>query len=170
MNKIPTARFTEFIEYFPLLEPPFSLLSDISEIPSSSLPLPAIMLEEFILPFEGDEADEFTEYIPYCRISGTKGFQALIYWKASVLKYEFILATYGDDGHLISHAIVGGLLADKEGILHSVAIINKDLTIIIAEGLTVSENVSLDLKNTNTYQMAILPDGFIRYDLNEEDR
>lgn len=170
MNKIPTARFTEFIDFFPLLELPFSLLSDISEIPSSSLPLPGVMIEEYILPIEADEADEFTEYIPYGRIAGTKDFYGLIYWKAGVLKYEFILATYGLDGSLINHAIVGGLKADEEGILHSVAIIHHDLTITIAEGQTANEKEELDLNNTNTYQMAILPDGMIRYDVNEEDR
>ena len=128
------------------------------------------MLEAYILPFEGDEVDEYTEYIPYGRIAGTKGFEALIYWKAGILKYEFILATYGLDGHLISHAIIAGLRSDDEGILHSVAIINTDMSITIAEGLTPEEDDSLDLNNTSTYQMAILPDGFISYDVNEEDK
>ncbi|HZV69602.1 MAG TPA: hypothetical protein VFG10_08660 [Saprospiraceae bacterium] len=162
------ATFAEFIEFFPLRDLPFSLLPDISQIPSDSLPLPAIMLEAYILPFEGDEVDEYTEYIPYGRIMGTKGFEALIYWKAGILKYEFILATYGLDGHLISHAIIAGLRSDDEGILHSVAIINTDMSITIAEGLTPEDDHSLDLNNTSTYQMAILPDGFISYDMNEE--
>lgn len=164
------ADFAEFIEFFPLLDLPFSLLPDIGQIPSSSLPLPGVMIDAYILPFEGDEVDEYTEYIPYGRIEGTKDFHALIYWKAGLLKYEFILATYGLDGHLISHAIVAGLRSDDEGILHSVAIINKDLSITIAEGLTPEEENSLDFDNTSTYQMAILPDGYISYEMNEEDK
>jgi hypothetical protein len=167
---MPTARFTEFIEFFPLLELPFSLLPDISQIPSASLPLPGVMLDAYILPFEGDEVDEFTEYIPYGRIAGIKDFHALIYWKASVMQYEFILATYTLEGDLLNHAIIGGLRSDQEGILHSVAIVNDDLSITIAEGLSIDEEESLDISKTNTYQMAIKPDGFISYELNEEDK
>lgn len=170
MNRIPTARFAEFIEFFPLLELPLSLLPDISLIPSGNLPLPGIMLDAYILPFEGDEADEYTEYIPYGRIAGTKDFQALIYWKASVMQYEFILATYGVEGNLLSHAIIGGLRSDHEGILHSVAVINEDMSITIAEGLSPEQEENLDLNKTNTYQMAILSDGYISYEMNEEDK
>ncbi len=170
MKRIPTASFAEFIEFFPLQELPFSLLPDIGQIQSGTLPLPGIMLEAYILPIEGDEVDEYTEYIPYGRIAGTKDFQALVYWKASVMLYEFILATYTNAGDLISHAIVGGLRSDQEGLLHSVAIIHEDMTITIAEGLSLEEDESLDINKTNTYQMAILPNGYISYDMNEEDK
>ena len=173
MNRIPTARFAEFIEFFPLLELPFSLLPDISQIPSLALPIPGVMIEEYILPFEGDEVDEYTEYIPYGRIAGMKDFHALIYWKASVMQYEFILATYTLEGNPLNHAIIGGLRSDQEGILHSVAVIDQDLSITIAEGISVDDvddEVSLDISKTNTYQMAIKPDGYISYDMNEEDK
>ncbi len=170
MNSIPTARFAEYIEFFPIPELPFSLLPDITQIPSGALPLPAVMLDAYIFPFEGDEVDEYTEYIPYGRIAGTKDFHALIYWKASVMQYEFILATYGSEGNLLSHAIIGGLRSDQEGILHSVAIINEDMSITIAEGLSLEEEESLDISKTNTYQMAIKPDGYISYEMNEEDK
>ena len=170
MNRIPTARFAEFIEFFPLLELPFSLLPDISLIPSDALPIPGVMLEEYILPFEGDEVDEYTEYIPFGRISGLKGFHALIYWKASVMQYEFVLATYTMEGKPLNHAIIGGLRSDQEGILHSVSVIDQDLSITIAEGLSVDDEESLDISKTNTYQMAIKPDGYISYDVNEEDK
>ena len=170
MNRLPTASFAEFIEFFPPLELPLSLLPDISQIPSTSLPLPGIMLDAYILPFEGDEVDEYTEYIPYGRIAETRGFHALIYWKAGVMQYEFILATYGSDGNLISHAIIAGLRSDEEGILHSVAVISEDLSITIAEGLSQEDETLLDISKTNTYQMAILPDGYISYEMNEEDK
>ena len=170
MNKIPEARFTEFIEFFPLLELPLSLLPDISQIPSVPVPLPAVLIDAYILPFEGDEADEYTEYVPYGRISGTKDFLAVIYWKAGVMQYEFVLATYNKEGNPLSHAIIGGLSSDEEGLLHSVAVIDQDMRINIAEGLSLNEDELLDLNKTNTYQMAILPDGTISYDMNEEDK
>jgi hypothetical protein len=161
-------RFTEFIDFFPVLEPPFSLLPDIGQIPSSDTPLPQALLDSYILPFEGEEVDEFTEYVPYGRISGTKDYHAVIYWKAGVMQYEFILATYDKEGNPLSHAIIGGLRSDQDGILQSVAIVHEDLSITIAEGVS-SEEEEINLDNTNAYQMSIQPSGHIRYGTYEEE-
>jgi hypothetical protein len=118
---------------------------------------------------EGHEVDEYTEYIPYGRISGAYDFYPLIYWKAGVMQYEFILAIYNHEGRVISQAIIGGLKSDDEGMLHSVAVIHPDLSITIAEGVATEED-DLDFNQTNTYQMMIQPSGEITYDSNEEDQ
>lgn len=142
----------------------------MSQIPSDPLPLPGVLQDAYILPFESDEIDEFTEYVPFGRISGTKDFHAMIYWKAGVLRYEFILATYSIEGDPLSHAIVGGLRYEDEGTLHSVAVIHEDLSITIAEGIAQTEEVGLDPDQTQTYQMLILPSGMITYEMNEENK
>ena len=169
MNKVPTARFAEFIEFFPSLTPPFSLLPDLQQIPSDPVPIPEVLQDAFILPFEGDEVDQFTEYIPYGKIGNTKPFHALIYWKASILKYEFILATYGPDGQPISHAIIGGIRYESEGTIHSVAVINENLQITIAEGLVEENTDTIQPGETQSYFMAIKPSGEIIYEMNEEE-
>lgn len=120
------------------------------------------------MPFEGDEIDEFTEYIPYGRIDGTREFQAIIYWKAGVLRYEFILATFTPDGQPINHAIVGGTRYEDEGAIHSVAVVDENLHITIAEGMIDEHNA--DDYETQTYFMAVLPNGEIQYEVNEEKR
>jgi len=169
VKRLPTAQFAEFIEFFPPLELPLSLLPDMSQIPSDPLPLPGVLQDAYILPFESDEVDEFTEYVPYGRIAGTKDYYAMIYWKAGVLRYEFILATYTAEGEPLSHAIVGGLRYEEEGILHSVAVINEDMSIVIAEGMAQTDEAGMDPEQTQTYQMEILPTGVITYETNEED-
>ena len=169
MNQVPTAHFTEFIEFFPPLELPVSLLPDIGQIPTNALPLPGVLLDTYILPFEGEEVDEFTEYIPYGRIGGNQRFEGIIYWKAGIMQYEFILATFTRDGLPISHAIIGGMRSEEDTILHSVAVIHEDLSITIAEGTAVSDASEL-LRHSNTYQMRIDSSGIINYDLNEEDK
>jgi len=168
VKRLPTAQFAEFIEFFPALDLPLSLLPDISQIPADPLPLPGVLQDAYILPFESDEVDEFTEYVPYGRINGTRDYYAMIYWKAGVLRYEYILATYSLDGDPLSHAILGGLRYEEEGVLHSVAVIHEDLSIIIAEGIAEGDQAGLDPEQTQTYQMAILPTGIITYDTNEE--
>jgi hypothetical protein len=163
------AQFAEFLEFFPLLATPFSLLPDLQQIPSDPIPLPGALLDAYILPFEGDETDDFTEYIPFGRIAGTKDFQAIIYWKAGVLRYEFILATYTLEGKPLHHAIVGGIRYEDEGTIHSVAVIHEDLRITIAEGMSEQDDQVVS-PETQTYQMAIKPSGEIMYEVNEEKK
>jgi len=170
VNKVPTARFTEFIEFFPLLTTPFSLLPDLQQIPSDPIPIPGVLQDAYILPFEGDEVDQFTEYIPYGKIENTKAFHALIYWKTGILKYEYILATYGQDGQPISHAIIGGIRYESEGTIHSVAVINENLQITIAEGLVEENSDTIQAGETQSYLMAIKPTGEIIYEINEEEK
>lgn len=169
MNNPSTALFTEFIEFFPPLSLPLSLLPDISQIPSDAVPLPSVMLEEFILPLEGSEADEYTEYIPYGYLSDLKPFNALIYWKAGLLQYEFVMATYNNEGSVISHAIIGGMRLDDGGMIHSVAVILEDGTITIAEGFVASDESSIG-DQTNTYEMKIDSSGIIKYDTDEYEQ
>ena len=167
---MPTAQFTEFIEFFPLLKTPFSLLPDLQQIPADPIPIPEVLQDAYILPFEGDEVDQFTEYIPYGKIEGTKAFHGLIYWRASVLKYEFILATYDLEGQPISHAIIGGIRYESEGTIHSVAVINENLQITIAEGLVEENADTIQPGETQSYFMSIQPSGEVIYEMNEEEK
>ena len=164
------AQFAEFIDFFPPLDLPVTLLPDIRQIPSDLVPLPSVLQESYILPFESDEIDEFTEYVPFGRIAGLKDYHAMIYWKAGVLKYEFILATYSVEGDPLSHAIVGGLRYEDEGVLHSVSIIHEDMSITIAEGIAETDDAGMDPDQTQTYQMTILSSGIITYETNEENK
>jgi hypothetical protein len=170
VNQVPQARFAEFIDFFPELKLPFSLLPDLQQIPSDPIPLPGVLLEAYILPFEGNEMDEYTEYIPFGRIADTRSYHAVVYWKAGVLRYEFILATYTLDGHPMSHAIIGGMRYEAEGTIHSVAVIDENLRITIAEGLADEDDaLGSPIQNeTQTYFMAIKPTGEIIYEMNED--
>lgn len=170
MRKQPTANFAEFIEFFPELDLPLSLLPDVSQIPVDPLPLPGVLQDAYILPFEADEVDDFTEFVPFGRLAGTKDFYAVVYWKAGLLRYEYILATYSMTGEPLSHAIVGGIRYEEEGTLHSVAIVHEDLQIVIAEGLADMDIPGMDPAQTQTYQMAILPTGIITYETNENEK
>lgn len=169
MNAPADIDFPGFLEYFPELALPASLLPDLAAIPSDSPPVPGAMIEAYILPFEASEQDdEYTEYVPYGRLAGPKDFHAVVYWKAGVLRYEFILATYSLSGDPLSHAIIGGLRYEDEGALHSVSVIQDDLRITIAEGLL--EDGSLVGETTQSYHMMIAPDGIITYETNEEEK
>lgn len=169
MKNLPTAEFAQFLQFFPSLELPFSLLPDISQIQTDMKPLPGVLLDAFIFPFEGDEVDEYTEYVPYGRIPDTRDYVALIYWKAGLLQYEFILATYSPEGYPISHAIVGGIRQDDAGMLHSVAVVHEDLSITIAEGLVSDSSVTGGQPvDSQTYRMNLDASGAIQYETYDE--
>lgn len=167
MNNTPAPSFSEFLEYFPILKPPVHLLPDIQQIPYSSQPLPGIFLDAFILPFEGEEMDDFTEYIPIGRVEGTHDFYALIYWKAGIMQYEYVLATFSLAGKPLSHAIVGGIRYQETEVLLSVGVIHENMDITIAEGIS-TEEMAASIDDSNTYQMSIQPSGQISYGSNEE--
>ena len=78
--------------------------------------------------------DEFTEYLPCCSIPFTQQFHAVIYWKASLLNYEYVLATYGLRGKFITKETIGGTKVDGDVLTHSVATIDEDWLIHIVEG------------------------------------
>lgn len=162
--------FEDFLEYFQEYELPLSLLPDLDQVPSNPPPVPAELLDRYIIPFEAAEAeDEFVEYIPYGRFASQNKFHAVVYWKASVLRYEFILATFSWEGDPLSHAIVGGIRYEDEGILHSVGVIQPDFKITIAEGLLDPDQRKTDLTQTQTYYMLISDVGGIQYQINEEE-
>lgn len=162
--------FEDFLDYFPEFDLPLSLLPDLDQIPSDDAPIAGELIDKYILPFEASEGDdEYVEYIPYGRFTSPNKFQAIIYWKAGVLRYEFILATYTLQGEPLSHAIVGGLRYEEEGALHSVGVIQPDYTIVIAEGLLDPDTKEPDLTQTQTYNMSIGQEGIIEYQTNEEE-
>lgn len=169
MKPLPSADFAQFLQFFPPLELPFSLLPDISQIQTDTKPLPGVLLDAYIFPFEGDEVDEYTEYIPYGRIRDTREYVAVVYWKAGLMQYEFILATYSPEGDPISHAIVGGIRQDDAGMLHSVAVVHEDFSITIAEALaTDASSPEARPIDSQTYRMNLDATGTIQYDTQDE--
>lgn len=170
MKRLPAPEFAEFLEFFPPLELPFSLLPDISQIQTDIQPLPGTLLDAYIFPIEGDEVDEYTEYIPYGKIEDTRDYFTLIYWKAGVMQYEYILATFTPEGRPISHAIIGGIRQDDSGMLHSVAVMNEDYSITIAEGIAAGKSLTKQpLMDTQTYRMNLDPTGAIQYETQDEE-
>ena len=58
-------------------------------------PLSDAMIAQFIHPTEPVVSDdEFTEYVPCFAIDDTEQFIALVWWKATLLNYEYGLATF----------------------------------------------------------------------------
>jgi len=134
-SKNKKATFKGFLSKFPPVEFPITLGNDSHHIFSQTNdPLNTLLIEQYIALMEGPIADDFTEVIPCFSIPNTFEFHAIVYWKAGLMDYQYILATFTKDGQPISRKVIGGTYSDGESITQSIATIDSDWTIHIVTG------------------------------------
>lgn len=148
--------FQHFLEKFPEVELPITLGEDTHHAFSmKNDPIPSLMIEQFILPLEDEEADEFTEFIACFRLPAQKAYQAIVYWKAGLLNYHYMLATFGKDEKLIDKRVIGGTYYDGEQLTQSVATVKEDGQVIIASGQADPGQEHFEASGTTAYRVQI---------------
>ena len=161
-NKPPSVRFEfiDFIEKFPPVTMPIVLGEDTHLIFSRENDvLSSTLVEKFILPLEVKEEDEFTEYIPCFAIDCNEPFIAVVWWKASLLSYEYFLATFTEKGEIIDRKVIAFTKIRGTDIRTAVATIDVENNIHIAEGT--SSNLEVDPTTSRIVTWEIFPDGQI---------
>lgn len=155
--------FQDFLAKFPPVAMPVTLGEDTHHTFSAeNEPLSAAMIEHFILPFEaGKEADEFTEYVPCFSLEGTEQFYALVWWKAELLNYEYVLTTFNLQGQPIGRQIIAGMHMADDKVYTAVANINEDWEIAIAEGVSADGNQLFDPTSSRIRHLEIMVNGAI---------
>jgi hypothetical protein len=152
--------FIDFVEKFPALSMPVTLGEDTHHTFSTeNSPLSDGLIEQFIAPLEPEAADEFTEYIPCFAIDCNEPFVALVWWKAELLRYQYILATFTEKGQPIDQKIIAYTLVNGQSIRRAVASIDEELSIHIIEG--VSQDDVYDATSSMTRNLEVLPNGTI---------
>jgi hypothetical protein len=127
-------------------------------------PLGDALIAQYILPTEGGNAvnDEFTEYVPCFSFDDTEQFIAVVWWKAELMNYEYVLATFDDKGALIDRKVIAGTVLEPDGsVTRSVAIINEDWEIAIAEGRSTDGDQLFDPTSSKMRHLEILATGKI---------
>lgn len=154
--------FNTYLKKFPEITPPVTLTEDSPRAFSSyNESFNALMIAEFLLQSEDSEPDEFTEFIPCLKIPNTKDFYAVVYWKASLMNYQFILVTYNKSGVLVDKAIIAGT-SNQDGILvKSVASIDEDWIITIVSGAVEFQQTDYDPKLSKAFSLEIMDGGKI---------
>ena len=165
MNKVKSPSFKSFLSFFPKVELPLTLNDERACLFSShNKPLSQTDIDHFIGSWES-EGDEFTEYVNCCRLKGTKDYDAIIYWKAGLKKYEYILVTIDKKGVLINRKVIASTLIDGEIIKKSLAHITEDGIIQIVAGAKMDTENLYDPANSMSFSMEILPDGEVEFDM-----
>lgn len=155
--------FPDFIAKFPPVPMPITLgETDHHVFGTENEPLSDALIEQFIHPTETViPDDEFTEYVPCFGIDDTEQFIALVWWKAELMNYEYVLATFTPKGELIDKKVIAGTRVEDGKVYRAVATINEEYEIGIAEGVSADGNMLFDASSSTTRFLEIMVTGEI---------
>lgn len=155
--------FHDFLAKFPPVPMPVTLGEDTHHtFGTENDPLSDELISQFIHPTESVAADdEFTEYLPCFSIDGTDQFIGLVWWKAELLNYEYVLATFNDKGELIGRSVIAGTTIKDGVVTRAVAIINEEWEITVGEGTSPDGDQVFDPTTSKTRHLEILINGQI---------
>ena len=151
--------FNQFVHLFPEATLPVSITEEsASEFSLENDPLPQKAIDDFLLQFEPD-VDDLTEFVPGFRIPGLNDVHALLYWKAGLLNYQYVLATFEKNGKLIDRQVIAGTASDGTIVVRTVAQIDEDRTIYMVSGAFEGAEEEYDASQSTAKEMELLPDG-----------
>ena len=158
--------FKDFLKHFSKEKLPITLSDEnIHYFDNNNRALNQDVIRQFIKQGEKEEDDDLTEYVACCKIPDTKTFHAVIYWKARMLTYDFVLVTYNKNGIVIDRKVIAGVRSDGKDVHRSVATIDEDWVITIVAGSQIDgeENYS-PLKSQHT-SLELMANGEIIFSL-----
>lgn len=161
-NQIDKVKFDHFLKKFPEIDLPATLGETTHhQFSLQNEPLNQVMIDQYIALYDPIEPDEFTEYIACFRFPKTKEFYALVFWRAGLMDYRYVLATYNKRGEMIQQRVIAGSFSDGKKIIQSVANISEDWTIGVATGHSDAITGAFDPLENKTLYLELMPDGSI---------
>ena len=159
------AKFVNFLTKFPEVPLPITLRDDSHHDFEQNTPLSDEMIANFISRYEIAHTDEFTEYIACLSLpkAAKQPYQAVVYWKAALMQYDYVLATYSLDGNMIDKKAIAGTKVVDQAVQHTLATIDEKNVIFVAEGAA-TEGGQYDPNVTKTRRFEILENGRIEQD------
>ena len=162
MLKKSKVRFTDFLDYFPEVPLPVTLTEESHHAFSqNNEALSAVMIEQFIQHIEPQAPDEYTEYIPCFRIPETHGFHAIVYFKAALMTYEYVLLTFDEKGISIDKRVIAGTKMIEDKLQRTVATIDDDWIIYCVRGAAPAHNPQYDPSLSKSIHYELLATGEI---------
>jgi len=161
-KQVPQVSFAQFLDYFPETTLPVTLGEESAHQYSKiNEPFHKLAIEQFIYPIEPENTDELTEFVPCFRIPDTHAFHAVVYWRASLMSYQFVLATFTPKGQLIDRRVLAGTLVQNNLMTQSVATIEEDWMIYIISGQSPAHEELYEAARSKAFELELLPDGRI---------
>lgn len=155
--------FGHFLEKFPEITLPITLTEEsATAFSKTNDPFPPQIVQEYLIPIETEDIDDLTEFVPCLRIPKTHNFFAVIYWKAELMSYQYILATFSKTGKLIDRKVIAGTYSDGQVLVQSVATIEEDWIIYVVTGKTAANaTTSYNAALSKSFNLELLATGEI---------
>lgn len=164
--KKPT--FEDFLTFFEEVDPPIVITEEtIDNIKDVTKPLPQEMINEIVTRWEPN-LDEYSEIIPCFALPFTEEYKALVYWKAGLLRYEYIIVTIDKSNTLIAKKTICGTIIEDNIIKKSVAKIDEDSIIFIQAGATYEDQDFLP-EQSQSFSIEILESGDMLFHIDESN-
>lgn len=106
--------------------------------------------------------EEFTEILPCFKLpQGKSEYISVVYWKAALMRYDFIVATYTKAGIPISRQVIAGTASDGKIISQKVATIQPDGSIDVIASYQDADQFHFDPSKTQELSYELMPSGYI---------
>lgn len=161
-KRVKKVSFTNYLKKFPPVELPVTLGADTHiEFSRANPPLDPLEIEDYILPIEEEELDEFTEYIPCFCLPDTDEFIGIVYFKAGLMDYQYRIVTYDKRGDMVNHEVIAGMFSNGTMLAQSFATIDPTWTIHIVSGQGKADATTYDPTESTSKELEIFKDGVI---------
>ncbi len=151
-----------FLSFFPEVELPITLTDEsIDHISAANDALPQGLIDMFIEKWEIIESDEFTEYVACFKLPKIDKINCVIYWKASLMRYEYVIVTFDEKGTLIARKPLCGTIVEDDIIKKSVASIDEEYIINIVAGVHNTSKADYDGSMSQSFAMEVIANGEI---------
>lgn len=162
-------QFADFLSCFPIVELPVTITEDSRrEFAKANKPFPQEIIESFLVPLEGTEIDEFTEFEPCFRFAESEDeFNAAVYWRGKIYAYEYLLVTFDRKNQLITRKSIAGSKYENDKLLQSAANISEDYIISIVAGQQDKDQINYNAELSQSMTFEILSTGDIIFSLQQ---
>lgn len=164
LGKDPDSRsrsedFRLFLGYFPEVTLPVTLTFESRRAFGEDMPpLPELLAAPFFYRWEEEVPDLLTEFLPGFQVRMGK-FLALVYWKAALLHYAYVMVIVDGQGELIDRMLLAETIAGQDEIRQGAALIREDGMILMAESAQDIHDPLGDPRQTITERWRVNPEG-----------
>lgn len=157
-----TPGFDQFVAKFPPVDLPITLGEETHHVFGiENDPLSDYLVAQYILTEADGDPDEFTEFVPCFSLALSDAFVALVWWKAGLMQYEYVLATFDKKGAPIARKVIAFTRADHEQIARAVATIDEEWRIFMAAGKADAATDYMEPSAATMHEVEIMPNGQI---------
>lgn len=164
MSVQPTSEdLSLLLTYFPAIDLPVTItFTSHHAFSQENRPLPEMLSDFFLATWEGETPDEFTEYIPGFHFE-EKNYFGLVYWKAGLLHYAYVLVIMDKKGRFIERKVLAETEVADTQVRQGVAMITADGEIFMVESEHDGNDDLADPTQSVVDRYRIKPDGEIEH-------